>query len=44
MSELFPFFPIVVAVIGFAGLFVGIYIDRRLAKRREASARTARTD
>jgi hypothetical protein len=37
--DIAPYFPIIIAVIGFLGVFAGIYVDHRLAKKREAKAR-----
>ncbi len=41
MSDYQSYFPMAIAVIAFAGIFAGIYIDHRLAKKRENLARDA---
>jgi hypothetical protein len=41
MSDYQPYFPMAIAIIVFAGIFAGIYIDHRLARKRENIARDA---
>jgi hypothetical protein len=37
--DIAPYFPIIIAIIGFLTVFAGIYVDHRLAKKREAKAK-----
>lgn len=39
MMDIAPYFPIIIAIIGFLGVFAGIYVDHLLAKKRAAKAR-----